>query len=393
VASLAELIDGFDHVETASEFERRLKKGKPLRIKFGLDPTSSDLHLGHTVILSRLQRFIDAGHQAILLIGDFTARIGDPSGRNESRPAITDEQIAVNMKTYAEQAGKVIDLERVELRYNSEWLAKLGLDNLIKLLSHVTVAQMLKREDFSKRYDAGVPISLHEFLYPVAQAYDSVALKADVELGGNDQLFNLLMGRHYQTMHEQEAQICLTAPILEGIDGIKKMSKSLGNFIGVTEAAEEQFGKTMRIPDELIGRWHHLILDMPASQAAALNTAIIDGSAHPMNEKKALAQAIVRRFHGDTASDRALANFERTVQRGEAPKEMRVLEVTPQARVTELLVQAGFAESKRAAQRLIAGGGVRLDGTSVSDAAAQIGSAEAVLSVGTRQFVKVQPTP
>lgn len=390
VASPAELLEGFDRVETRAEFTERLAAGKPLRVKLGLDPTSPDLHLGHTVILSRLQRFVAAGHQAVLVIGDFTARIGDPSGRNESRPALGDEEIRANMKTYADQAGKILDLERIELRYNSEWLGKLTPADMIRLLSHITVAQMLKREDFAKRYESGTPIALHEFLYPVAQAYDSVALRADVELGGNDQLFNVLMGRHYQSIDGQRPQICMTTPILEGLDGVKKMSKSLGNAVGVAEAPESQFGKIMRIPDEMISRWSHLLLDMPADQAQTLARALEEGRAHPMDEKKRLAQALVARCHDAAAARRGREYFEQTVQRHEVPADMPSLAVAAGARVTEILVKAGFAESKRAAQRLISGGGVRIDGASVTDVNIAIDAKASVISVGSRNFVRLE---
>ncbi|MDQ2871852.1 MAG: tyrosine--tRNA ligase, partial [Candidatus Eremiobacteraeota bacterium] len=232
---MEELLDGFDHVETATEFATRIKDAsRPLIIKLGLDPTSADLHIGHAVVLRKMQQFVEAGHNVTLLIGDFTTRIGDPSGRNETRPPLTAEQIEANMRTYTQQAGTVLDMSRVTLRYNSQWLAKLSLADLLRLLSHVTVAQMLARNDFDARYKSGVSIALHEFLYPVAQAYDSVALEADVELGGNDQLFNLLMGRHFQAQAGQRQQVCMTVPLLEGLDGVKKMSKSYGNYVGLT---------------------------------------------------------------------------------------------------------------------------------------------------------------
>lgn len=392
MVSAQELLSGFDHVETLHDFTERLKLGRPLRIKLGLDPTTPDLHLGHTVVLERLQRFVEAGHAVTLVIGDFTTRIGDPSGRNSARPALSDEQIAENMKTYAAQAGKVLDMERVSLRYNSEWLAPMQLDGLIRLLSHVTVAQMLKREDFANRYASNQPISLHEFLYPIAQAYDSVFLKSDVELGGNDQLFNVLMGRFYQSVFKQPPQICLTVPLLEGIDGTKKMSKSSNNFIGLTEAPSEQFGKTMRIPDELIARWNHLILGRTVEESTKLAHGIEDGNIHPMAEKKRIAEAIVTRYHGAAAAFDAREGFERTVQRGEAPKEMQELHIDSALKIDALLVRAEFAESKRAAQRLIASGGVRIDGVVVADANAPWTATSGVLSMGNRHYVRVTLT-
>ena len=252
------LLDGFDHVETIEDFRERLKLGRPLNIKLGIDPTSPDLHLGFMVVLEKLQRFAEAGHDVTLIIGDFTAMIGDPSGRNAMRPPLTQAQIESNMQTYREQAGKVLDLERVKIRYNSEWLGRMNFSDLVRLLSHVTVAQMLERNDFHNRYTGGTPISLHEFLYPVAQAYDSIAVAADVELGGTDQLFNLLLGRHFQREHHQLPQISATVPLLVGLDGVKKMSKSLGNYVGISEDPQTQFGKLMSMSDELMPSYARL---------------------------------------------------------------------------------------------------------------------------------------
>lgn len=388
-----ELLDGFDHVETRAEFEARVREGRPLVVKLGLDPTSADLHLGHAVVLRKMQQFVEAGHTVVLLIGDFTARIGDPSGRNEMRPPLSTEQIAENMRTYTQQAGTILDMERVKLRYNSEWLASLSLADLLRLLSQVTVAQMLERDDFHKRYASGTPIALHEFLYPVAQAYDSVALHADVELGGNDQLFNLLMGRAYQVHAGQAPQVCMTVPLLEGLDGVKKMSKSAGNAVGLTEPAREQFGKLMRITDELIPRYARLAAFRSQAECERLRAALESGSAHPMQEKKRLAQEIVARYHGPAAAEAARDYFERTVQRKELPAEnIPQISLGQARRVTEVLVAAGLAESKRAAERLISGNGVRIDGILVCDPKAPwMAAGPAVLSVGSRKFVRVLP--
>src|SRR5580693_5300595 len=262
--------------------------GRPLRVKLGIDPTSSDLHLGFMVVLHQLQRFAEAGHRVTLIIGDFTARIGDPSGRNVTRPQLSREEIEANMRAYREQAGKVLDLERVEIRYNSEWLDQLSLAELVKLLAMTTVAQMLERNDFRERYDAGVPISLHEFLYPVAQAYDSVAIEADVELGGSDQLFNLLLGRQYQRDFGQLPQICATVPLLVGLDGEKKMSKSFGNYVGIDESATEQFGKLMKISDELLPVYARLAAFRSQAEGDRLAAELSTGRANPMEEKKRL---------------------------------------------------------------------------------------------------------
>lgn len=390
--NVQELLDGFDHIETRAEFEARIREGKRLTVKLGLDPTSADLHLGHAVVLRKLQQFVDAGHDVVLLIGDFTARIGDPSGRNELRPPLTAEQIDANMRTYAEQAHKVLDMGRVRLEYNSKWLAPLSMADLLRLLSKITVAQMLEREDFRNRYAGGTPIALHEFLYPVAQAYDSVALRADVELGGNDQLFNLLMGRHYQRELGQREQICMTVPLLEGLDGVEKMSKSKGNYVGLTEPAEQQFGKMMRISDEMLPTYARLAAFRSSTDVEALAAALRDGRSHPMDEKKRLAQEVVARYHGADAAKSAREYFERTVQRKELPAEMPEIAAGGARRLAEVIVAAGFAESKRAAERLISGNGVRVDGTIVSDPkSAWTATQAAVLSVGSRRFVRVLP--
>jgi tyrosyl-tRNA synthetase len=389
----AALLDGFDHVETRPEFEARIKEGKPLIVKLGLDPTSADLHLGHAVVLRKMQQFVEANQKVVLIIGDFTARIGDPTGRNELRPPLTTEEIEANMKTYADQAGKVLDLERVKIEYNSTWLSPLTMADMLRLLSQVTVAQMLEREDFRIRYGAGTPISLHEFLYPVAQAYDSIAIRADIELGGNDQLFNLLMGRHYQRHSGQREQICMTVPLLEGLDGIEKMSKSKGNYVGLTESPEQQFGKLMRITDEMIPRYARLAAFVSQAEAGRLTRGLNDGSLHPMNEKKRIAEEVVARYHGRDAAKAAREYFERTVQRKELPTEnIPELRLGEARKIAQIIVAAGFAESRRAAERLISGNGVRVDGILVGDPNAQWTAAQpAVLSVGSRKFVRVLP--
>jgi tyrosyl-tRNA synthetase len=390
--SAEDLLDGFDHVETRPEFETRVQEGKPLTVKLGLDPTSADLHIGHAVVLRKLQQFVEGGHNVVLVIGDFTSRIGDPSGRNELRPPLTTEQIEANMRTYADQAHKVLDMERVTIAYNSKWLEPLTMADLLRLLSKITVAQMLEREDFRNRYSSGTPIALHEFLYPVAQAYDSVALHADVELGGNDQLFNLLMGRHYQRELGQREQICMTVPLLEGLDGIEKMSKSKGNYVGLTDSPEQQFGKLMRISDDMIPTYARLAAFHSTRDINELNVALSSGRLHPMDEKKRLAEEVVTRYHGAQAASTARKYFERTVQRKELPDEMPELRLGQARRIVDLIVAAGFAESKRAAERLITQNGVRVDGTIVHDPkSAWSATGPAVLSVGSRKFVKVLP--
>lgn len=377
------LLDGFEHVETPGEFRERLKAGRPLNVKLGIDPTSADLHLGFMVVLNALQRFAESGHNVTLIIGDFTAKIGDPSGKNVTRPELNDDQIEANMQTYREQAARVLDLERIQVRYNSEWLGKLSSSDVVRLAAKTTIAQMLERNDFRERYERGDAISLHEVLYPIAMAYDSVVVEADVELGGVDQLFNLLMGRHYQREMGMQPQICAMVPLLVGLDGTQKMSKSLGNYVGVTEPADVQFGKIMSIPDKLI--------PMYARYAAFCE---VDRSASPMEQKKRVATEVARRYHGPEAAERAKDFFEATVQRKELPKEMDEREVvvagaTPS--VSSVIVESGLAQSRREAERLIKGGGVRVDGNIVTDENARwTWEDPVVLSVGSRKFARIR---
>jgi tyrosyl-tRNA synthetase len=385
------LLDGFETVETVNDFRERLRSGRPLNVKLGIDPTSPDLHLGFMVVLSKLQRFAEAGHRVTWIIGDFTARIGDPSGKNATRPQLTPEAIDANMNTYRRQAEKVLDLERISVRYNSEWLDRLDLADLIKLLSKTTVAQMLERNDFSNRYHSGAAISLHEFLYPVAQAYDSIAVEADVELGGSDQLFNLLLGRHYQREYGQQPQICATVPLLVGLDGEKKMSKSLGNYVGIDEAPEQQFGKLMSIADSQVPTYARLAAFRSRAECDRMAAEISGGSVNPMVVKKDVAESIVARYHGAAAGSAAREHFERTVQRKELPQtELAEYEVPHGTRIGDVLVRAGLAESKRAAERLISGNGVKIDGIVVNDPRGVWTADSAVLSVGSRKFVRVR---
>lgn len=387
------LLDGFEHIETVEDFRARLKLGRPMRVKLGIDPTSPDLHLGFMVVLEKLQRFAQAGHEVTLIIGDFTASIGDPSGRNAMRPPLSREAIEANMQTYRDQAGNVLDLERVKIRYNSEWLAKLDFSDIVRLVSHVTVAQMLERNDFHNRYDAGTPISLHEFLYPIAQAYDSIAIEADVELGGTDQLFNLLLGRQFQREYGQLPQICATVPLLVGLDGEKKMSKSLGNYVGIAEDAQTQFGKLMSMPDALMPTYARLAAFASQAEAEGLKVLLALGKVSPIDAKKKLAASIVARYHGHEAAAAARDYFERTVQRREIPQtDLPEVARGDARRVADVLVRAGFAESRRAAERLISGNGVKVDGIVVDDPrAAWTADEPAVLSVGSRRFARIVP--
>ncbi len=387
------LVAGCDHVETAAELQDRIENKQRLTVKLGIDPTASFLHLGHAVVLHKLQQFVEFGHRVILLIGDFTAKIGDPTGRNDTRPPLTDDAIAQNMRDYTRQAGTVLDLSRVEVLHNSTWLAPLTLSDLIGLMAQTTVAQMLARNDFSERFASATPIALHEFLYPIAQAYDSVALKADVEIGGSDQLFNFLLTREYQVKLGQTKQICMTVPILEGTDGVMKMGKSKNNFIGLMEPANEQFGKLMSLPDEMIARYAELAAFRSPASLTALRSGLADGSLHPMTTKKELAQQIVGRYHDEAVARAARDRFEATVQRGELPSEMREIVADAAWRtIADVLVACGFAASKREADRLVAGNGVKLDGIVVADPRqGWVAVAPVILSVGARRFVRVKP--
>jgi len=388
------LTAGCDHVETAAELEARIAAKGRLTVKFGVDPTGSFLHFGHAVVLHKMQQFVELGHRVILLIGDFTAKIGDPTGRNDTRPPLTDEMIASNMRDYREQAGMVLDLERVEVMHNSTWLAPLSLSELIGLMAQTTVAQMLSRNDFSERYESGTPIALHEFLYPIVQAYDSVAMACDVELGGSDQLFNFLLAREYQAHAGQPRQICMTTPILEGTDGVVRMGKSKGNYIALAEPASEQFGKMMSLPDEMVPRYALLAAFQSPEQVEDLRAKLVAGSLHPMTAKKDLAEEIVARYHGADAARAARERFEATVQRGELPTEMREIAADSSWRtVADALVASGFAASKREAERLIAGNGVKIDGNVVPDPRAPwiAAASPVVLSVGSRRFVRITP--
>jgi tyrosyl-tRNA synthetase len=350
---LAELIREEDLRERLIQAE---KAGRPLRVKAGFDPTAPDLHLGHTVLLRGMKHFQDLGHTVIFLIGDSTAKIGDPSGRNVTRPPLTTEEILANTETYKSQVFKVLDPEKTEVRFNSEWLDQLGYEGLIRLCSHYTVARILEREDFSNRYKNGVPISIHELLYPLAQGYDSVALKCDVEMGGTDQKFNLLVGRELQRDYGQPSQIVATVPILEGLDGEKKMSKSLGNFIGITEPAEIMFRKVMSISDELMPRYYELLTDvyMPKEM-------------HPMEAKKNLARLIVTDFHSATDAGRAAEAFSSVVQHKQVPDDIETIDVDEHLRIDKLLARIGLAESVADAQRKLKANSVELNGIKITD--------------------------
>jgi tyrosyl-tRNA synthetase len=374
--------------EWLAKLARSAATGVPLRIKFGLDPTAPDLHLGHTVVFTKMRQLQQLGHTVIPLIGDFTSMIGDPSGRNSTRPPLTREQIEANAQTYFDQIGLVLDIGKAEVRYNSEWSDPLGARGMITLAAKSTVARMMERDDFGKRFAAGQPISVHEFLYPLMQGYDSVALKADLELGGTDQKFNLLMGRHLQQEYGQEPQCILTMPLLEGLDGVEKMSKSKNNYVGITEPANTMFAKLLSISDELMWRWFTLLSWRPAEQIAALGREVEAGR-NPKDAKVMLAKEIVTRFHSAAAAEAAEQDF---IQRARGGIPDRIPELAfdgaPLA-VGALLKRAGLVPSTSEAMRLIDQGGVRIDGAVVSDKALEVGAGTVVLQVGKRKFARV----
>lgn len=390
--ALDEIKRGCEELLIEAELVEKLKSGRPLRIKAGFDPTAPDLHLGHTVLLNKMRQFQDLGHQVIFLIGDFTGLIGDPTGKNTTRPPLTREQIADNAKTYADQVFKILKPEQTEVRFNSEWMEALGAAGMLKLAASHTVARMLERDDFSKRFKGNQPIAIHEFLYPLMQGYDSVALKADVELGGTDQKFNLLMGRELQKQHGQAPQVVLMMPLLEGLDGANKMSKSLGNYIGIDEAPNDIFGKVMSISDELMWRWYQLLSFRPLAEIAELKLAVAAGR-NPRDVKVMLAQELVTRFHSQADAEAALADFEARFQRGAIPDDLPEVNLTldgDAVGIVQLLKLAGLTASTSEAMRMIEQGGVKADGEKVSDKAFQLAKGQSVvLQVGKRKFAKV----
>jgi tyrosyl-tRNA synthetase len=393
---IAELHRGTSEVLIAADLTKKLRRGAPLRVKAGFDPTAPDLHLGHTVLLNKMRQFQQFGHEVTFLIGDFTGMIGDPTGRNATRPALTPEEIQSNARTYETQVFKILDRERTRIDFNSRWLSALTSADMVRLSAHYTVARMLERDDFSKRYKAGVPISIHEFLYPLAQGYDSVAMRADVELGGTDQKFNLLVGRTLQEAYGQEPQVVMTMPLLEGTDGVKKMSKSMDNYIGITEDPDSMFGKIMSISDELMWRYFELLSFRPLGEIAALERAAENGM-NPRDIKLELAKEIVARFHDPQAAERARHNFIARVSHKAVPEDLpaRVIQVDPAGlRVANLLKEGGLAGSTSEANRKIEEGAVRIDGERVTDKALIFKSgAEHVFQVGAKRFAKLRLEP
>lgn len=389
---LAQIKRGADELLLEAELLEKLKTGRPLRVKAGFDPTAPDLHFGHTVLINKLRHFQDLGHHVMFLIGDFTGMIGDPTGKNVTRPPLSREQILDNAKTYKEQVFKILDPEKTEICFNSAWFDSLGAAGMIKLAAQHTVARMLERDDFSKRYAGGQPIAIHEFLYPLCQGYDSVAMKADVELGGTDQKFNLLVGRELQKHYGQSPQVILTMPLLEGLDGVNKMSKSLGNYIGINESPQEIFGKVMSVSDELMWRYYQLLSFRPLADIAAFRAEIAAGR-NPRDVKVLLAQELVARFHSQQAAEHALADFEARFRQGAIPEDLPEVELPADGNalaVVQALKQAGLTASTSEAMRMIEQGAVKADGERVSDKALQfpVGSA-VVLQVGKRKFARI----
>jgi tyrosyl-tRNA synthetase len=384
--------------ELKEKIKNSLLSNKPLTVKLGLDPTAPDIHLGHTVPLQKMRQFQDLGHQAVIIIGDFTGRIGDPTGKSETRKALTEEEVLRNAETYKEQIFKILDPAKTRIEFNATWLSKLSFEEVIKLASNCTVARMLERDDFAKRYQEERPISIHEFFYPLMQGYDSVALQSDVELGGTDQKFNLLMGRTLQKDYGQLPQVALTTPILEGLDGVHKMSKSLGNYIGVYESPREMFGKTMSLPDELMIRYFELVTKVPVDEIRCLEKGLADGSVHPRDLKMRLGWEIVRIYHGDAEADQAKDEFIKMFQKKEAPDEMPEFSLAELGaskdgtiELVTLMVNAALAPSRGEARRLVEQGGVKLNDEKLSDSQAAIRlSAGDILKVGKRKFIRIR---
>lgn len=370
---------------------RSVEKNQPLIIKLGLDPTAPDIHLGHTVVLRKLKVFQDLGHQIVIIIGDFTATIGDPSGKSVTRPPLTHEQVLENAKTYKEQIFKVLDKDKTQVRFNSEWLGKMNFADVLRLASKYTVARMMERDDFHKRFTEGRPISIHEFMYPLMQGSDSVAIHADVEFGGTDQTFNLLMGRHLQSEDGQEPQVIITMPLLEGLDGVQKMSKSLGNYIGIEEPANEMYGKAMSIPDELMMRYFMLVTEMPIEEQESLAKRLENGEAHPRDVKMLLARTLVTLYHGEEAAKEAEGEFVRIFQKGSMPTDIPEYAVTKSADpayMPQLLTEAGLTASNSEARRSIKAGALKINGEKYLEENLVLEEGM-IVQVGKRKYIKI----
>ncbi|MGB9730521.1 MULTISPECIES: tyrosine--tRNA ligase [Calditerrivibrio] len=376
--------------ELKQKLEYSIRNNIPLRVKAGFDPTAPDLHLGHTVLIQKMKHFQDLGHQVIFLIGDFTGLIGDPTGKSETRKALTKEEVLKNAETYKEQVFKILDPSKTEIAFNSHWMEKMTSYDMIKLASSYTVARMLERDDFAKRYSSGKPISIHEFLYPLVQGYDSVALKADVELGGTDQKFNLLVGRDLQRMNGQNPQVALTVPILEGLDGVQKMSKSLGNYVGITEKPTDMFGKIMSISDQLMFRYYLLLSDKTLEEVERIKNGVESGKIHPMDAKKDLAEEIVKRFHGYVEAKHAREWFEQVFSKKEIPDDIKLFEGNADERLIDIVKKLGFAPSNSEVRRLATSGAVTINGEKVENVDLSLGAGEFILKVGKRNFARLK---
>ena len=385
-------IDLFSADELKKKLEIAAKEGRGLRIKYGADPSAPDIHLGHVVGLNKLREFQDAGHTVVFIIGDFTGMIGDPSGKSATRPALSKEQVLENAESYKKQVFKILDPEKTEVRFNSEWLGEMKFEDVIRLSAHVTVAQLLARDDFSKRYADNKPISLVEFLYPLVQAYDSVMVEADVELGGTDQLFNLLLGRELQKIYGQYPQVVMTLPLIEGLDGVQKMSKSLNNYVGINEPPKEMFGKLMSVSDELMWKYFHYVLCRKPKEIEAMQAQVASGELHPRAVKEDLARSVVDRFVGEGEGVKAAEEFARIFAQKKLPQEMLDLELpAEEIGLIDLVVKAGFASSNGEARRLIQQGGVRIDDEQIKDIKAAITPADGmILRVGKRKFARLK---
>ena len=386
---LEQIRRGSVEIINEEELIGKLRKGAPLRVKAGFDPTAPDLHLGHTVLIQKLKHFQDLGHQVIFLIGDFTGMIGDPSGKSETRKKLTREEVLRNAETYKRQIFKILDPERTEIAFNSTWLDKFSAADFIELCSRYTVARMLERDDFEKRFKGNQPIAIHEFLYPLVQGYDSVALKADVELGGTDQKFNLLMGRHLQREHGQASQIVLTVPILEGLDGVQKMSKSLGNYIGIDEPPADVFGKVMSVSDELMWRYYELLSDRTLDQIRSLKDQVQSGALHPKTAKEDLAEEITRRFHGAEAAQAAREGFNAVFAKQGIPEDIEVFSAPAGVLLVDVLSESGVCSSKGDARRMCKQNAVTVDGRKEEDASFAFTCGEYVLKIGKKRFLKL----
>jgi len=386
---LAIIKRGSDEILVEKELVEKLESGKPLRVKAGFDPTAPDLHLGHTVLINKLKQFQDLGHEILFLIGDFTAMIGDPTGKSATRPPLTPEEIAKNAETYKEQVFKILDPEKTQVVFNSEWMGKMGAADMVRLASTQTVARMLERNDFSDRYQSGTPIAIHEFLYPLVQGYDSVALEADIELGGTDQKFNLLMGRTLQQYYGKSPQCTLTMPILEGLDGVQKMSKSLGNYIGIQDAPNEMFGKVMSISDDLMWRYYELLSFESLESIAEMKQAVAEGE-NPRNIKIKLAMELIERFHSQEAAQAALKDFETRFSKKAIPDEMPEVTIESPMPLANVLKEAGLVSSTSEGHRMVKQNAVKMNGQPLTDSRAVMGPFEKeVLQVGKRKFARV----